>query len=133
MSLRVLSRFGCLLVCVAVAACASPTASVMRLTIKDANSTVNLSPGDVLEIALEGNPTTGYTWQVAADAQALLVQQGEPEFKPDSTLLGSGGLVTLRFQAVQQGTADLKLIYHRIFEPDVLPLRTFDITIVVRK
>jgi inhibitor of cysteine peptidase len=106
---------------------------VTKLIAGDAGSTVHLRQGDALEISLDGNPTTGYTWEVAPDAGALLVQQGNPEFKADSSALGSGGIMTLRFKADHQGTTDLKLIYHRTFEPNVPPLRTFEVKVIVDK
>jgi len=110
-----------------------PQPVMTRLTAKDAGSTVTLRVGDSLEIALEGNPTTGYTWEIAPGAGALMEQWGEREFKPYSSALGSGGMFTLRFKAIQQGEAQLKLIYHRTFEPDVPPLQTFEIKLVVGK
>ena len=125
----------CLIVhclCAALAGC-SGNADHIRLTAAAAGSTVNVRLGATLEISLEGNPTTGYTWELAPDVQELFVPEGEAEFKPDSTLLGSGGLVTLRFKAVQEGAAELKLIYHRTFEPNVPPLRTFAVHVVVGK
>ena len=119
--------------CAALASCASPAASVTRLTAKDAGSTVNVKVGNTLEIALEGNPTTGYTWEIAPESGTLLSQQGEAEFKPASSALGSGGMVTLRFKAMQPGKMQLKLIYHRIFEKNVPPLKSYEIGLVVGK
>ena len=110
-----------------------PAASSTKLTAKDAGSTVNIREGGTLEIALEGNYTTGYMWQAAPDSGTLLAQQGEGQFKPASSALGSGGIITLRFKAVQHGEAQFKLIYHRTFEPNVPPLRTFEIRLVVAK
>ena len=124
---------GCFLVCTTLAACASHKPTMTKLVAKDAGSTVHIREGDILEIALEGNPTTGYTWEVAPAIGALLVQQGEGEYKAESSALGAGGIVTLRFKAIEKGTAELKLIYHRTFEPNVPPLRTFDIKIIVDK
>jgi inhibitor of cysteine peptidase len=85
----------------------------------------------MLVIALEGNPTTGYTWETAPDSSDVVALQGEPQFKADTSALGSGGTMTLQFKAVKQGTAPLKLIYHRTFEPGVAPLQSFDVTVVV--
>jgi len=69
--------------------------------------------------------------EIAPDGGALLSQQGEAEFKPGSSALGSGGIVTLRFKAIQPGTMKLKLIYHRTFEPSVPPLQSYEIGLVV--
>jgi inhibitor of cysteine peptidase len=109
------------------------TASLKKLTEKDAGSAVVMKVGDTLEIALEGNPTTGYTWELAPGSATLLAAQGSADFKPDSKLIGSGGIVTLRFTAVQPGEGSLQLIYHRTFEPKVPPLKTFGIRLEVDK
>jgi inhibitor of cysteine peptidase len=121
-----------LLVVIAVlGACGSLGADPVKLTAQDAGTTLHLKPGETFQIALEGNPTTGYTWEVAPGSGDQVALQGEPEFKADSNALGSGGMMTLQFKAVQQGTAPLKLIYHRTFEPGVAPLQTFEVTVVV--
>jgi predicted secreted protein len=116
---------------IAILAACGAGSDPVKLTAKDAGTTVHLKQGDVLEIALEGNPTTGYTWEAAPDSGSLLALQGEPQFKADSSALGSGGIMTLQFKAVQTGTAPLKLIYHRTFEPGVAPLQSFEVTVVV--
>jgi hypothetical protein len=40
--------------------------------------------------------------------------------------------MTLRFQALKPGTAPLKMINHRSFEPNAAPLQTFEVTVVVQ-
>lgn len=123
----------CLLFFGALGACVLSGGNATKLTAKDAGSTIYVKQGEVLEVTLEGNPTTGYTWEEPAGAGEVLAQQGEPEFKADSSALGSGGMMTLRFKAMQAGTYPLKLIYHRTFEPNVPPLQTYDVTIVVEQ
>ena len=103
----------------------------VRLTHADSGSTIELHPGDKLEIVLPGNPTTGYTWEVRPGAEALLKQKGDPEFAPDSKALGAGGRTTISFDVIAAGKASLVLIYHRTFEQAVPPLRNFGIRVVV--
>ncbi len=114
-----------------LAACEAAGSGPAKLTAKDAGTTVHVKQGETLEIALEGNPTTGYTWEVAPGSGDVVALQGEPQFKADTSALGSGGVMTLQFKAVKQGTAPLKLIYHRTFEAGVAPLQSFEVTIVV--
>ncbi len=123
--------FACLMFGMATGACAARGADPLTLTSKDAGSTVHVKQGDVVTIALEGNPTTGYTWEVAPGSGVGLEQQGEPQFKPDSNARGAGGTMTLQFKASQPGTYPLKLIYHRTFEPNVPPLKSFEAVVVV--
>jgi len=126
--------FPLLLLCavaVALSSCGQSRERPVRITESDAGSTVALRQRQILEVVLQGNPTTGYTWKVVPGAESVLEQQGEPQFEPGSNALGSGGLVTLRFEAVGQGDATLGLIYHRTFEPGVAPLQTFEVRVVV--
>ncbi len=104
---------------------------MLRLTQADSGSTITLHPGDTLEIVLQGNPSTGYTWEVKPGSEALLKQKGEPEFTPDSKALGSEGRMTFRFDVVAVGKGSLVLLYRRTFEPEARPLRTFGIRIVI--
>jgi inhibitor of cysteine peptidase len=86
----------------------------------------------MLVISLEGNPTTGYMWDVAELDDQVLRQIGETEFKPESDAIGAGGVQTLRFETVNSGQTTLKLVYHRPWEEGVEPLETFTIQVVVR-
>ena len=131
MSMQRVPLFACILTCAALAACALPGSGVTKLTAAEAGTAIHVKQGETVEITLEGNPTTGYTWEVVAGTGDVLAQQGETDFKANSNALGSSGMMTLRFKALQLGTVELKLIYHRTFEPNVPPLRTFDVTVVV--
>lgn len=123
--------FAYLVICLTLGACGAQGVDPVTITQKDAGTTIRVKQGSLINVTLEGNPTTGYTWEAAPGAGAGLEPQGEPAFKADSSALGSGGMMTLQFKAAQTGTIDLKLIYHRTFEPNVAPLRTFEVTIVV--
>ena len=118
-------------------ACAAETSqeqskSTIQLTEADAGRLVELRVGDILEVTLPGNPTTGFQWEVSEINSAILEPIGGPEFEPSSNAVGSGGNVTLRFEAVGAGQTELKLIHHRPFEENVPPMQTFEVTITVR-
>lgn len=104
------------------------------LTLGEAKSgsIIKVNSGESFVIILEGNPTTGYTWELDALDPAILQQQGEPDFTPDSDAIGSGGKFTFRFQAISAGQSPLKLIYHRPWEKDVPPLKTFELLVIVK-
>jgi len=116
-----------------LAGCGTTTGGqTVKLTEADAGKRVELAPGDTLEIALEGNPSTGYNWEVESVDNAILKQVGEPQFEADSSAVGSPGVITLAFQALASGQTNLKLIYHRSFEPEVAPLETYEVSVVVK-
>jgi len=109
------------------------TPCCVQLTAADNGSEIELKKGQALIINLEANPTTGYTWDVVEPRDKQVLRQvGEIEFKPESDLIGAGGVQIIRFEVVNAGRAALKLIYHRPWETDVEPLKTFAIQVLAR-
>jgi inhibitor of cysteine peptidase len=107
--------------------------AMVAVSEPDAGSTVRLNAGDRLQVELEGNPSTGYTWEVTARDTAVLTLVGDQEFVPDSGALGSGGRVVTRFEATGAGQSALQMIYHRSFETNAAPLKTFELRVVVEQ
>ncbi|MCF8142608.1 MAG: protease inhibitor I42 family protein [Deltaproteobacteria bacterium] len=104
----------------------------VKLAEKDLGRTVELGIGETLEVELRGNPTTGYVWDIASLDMKILKQIGETEFTPDRKGRGVGGKVIMRFKAQGAGETLLKLIYHRRFEKERPPTKTFEATIIVK-
>ncbi|HIH43800.1 MAG TPA: protease inhibitor I42 family protein [Candidatus Methanoperedenaceae archaeon] len=102
-----------------------------RLNRSDNGSQVMLNRSQTMVIALEANPTTGYTWEIAEVNSSVLRQAGEIEFQPNSSLAGAGGVQSIRLYALAAGQTQLKLVYHRTFEKDVEPVGTFNIQVAV--
>ncbi len=93
---------------------------------------VTVKTGDIIQVVLKGNPTTGYTWTVVlseTDA-TILEQMGDPTYVPESDLIGAGGTFTFRFKALKAGEATLMLGYSRPWE-SVPPLETFTMAVKV--
>ena len=105
----------------------------VMLSEKDTGSTVWILSGETLEVALKGNPTTGYMWEVASVDTTVLVRIGKAEFIPDRMARGAGGMIIVRFKAGKAGQTHLKLIYHRSFEKDIPPVKTFEVTVLVEE
>ncbi|NTW48476.1 MAG: protease inhibitor I42 family protein [Chlorobiales bacterium] len=106
-----------------------------QITEADANQSIELRVGDKLEVVLSGNPTTGFQWEISDADTTILRANGESEFKPSTNndaIVGSGGKVIMRFDAVKAGKMKLGFIYHRVFEKDVPPAQTFEVTVVVK-
>ena len=122
-----------LLAALTLATACSPQQQEVKATIDDNGREKQLKKGQTLVVTLEGNPTTGYSWEVAEPLdEQVLRQAGEAEFKSESDLVGAGGVQVLRFEAVNAGKFTLKLVYHRPWEKDVEPLETYSIQVVVR-
>jgi len=116
----------------AVWLCISVPQPAVTLSEEDAGSTVELRVGDTMEVVLDGNPTTGFSWETVAVDASVLKQLGEPGFEPYTNLIGSGGKFTFRFEAVASGQTLLRLVYHRPWETEVPPEETFEVTVVVQ-
>lgn len=122
--------FGLLSACAANPAEAAP--EDIEATAQDAGKTITLKVGQTLRVSLEGNPSTGYTWEMVAAQGAVLSPVGEPVFKAASDAIGAGGRMTLTFKADAAGEQALKLIYHRVWEKDVPAINTFEMKVVVK-
>ncbi|MBW1782244.1 MAG: protease inhibitor I42 family protein [Deltaproteobacteria bacterium] len=106
----------------------------VQLYQTDCGRTVEMEPGDTLEIVLDGNPTTGYQWKIRPwDTAVVKEVEKEPVYQRKSDALGSGGQFTFYFEAADTGRTTLEFIYLRPFEKDVPPIKSFNVTIVVLK
>jgi inhibitor of cysteine peptidase len=115
-----------------LAACISAGGRPVMLTEENSGQSIDINTGQQLVISLEGNPTTGYTWEVGSMDEAVLKQIGEPEFKSSSGALGAGGVMILQFQAISEGDTALRLVYHRPWEQGIAPEKTFEVNVVVK-
>lgn len=116
---------------VLVSACSSYE-NGRTLTDENSGQTIEMNVGDIFTVELEGNPSTGYTWEVAEMDTALLKQVGETEFETDNDLVGASGVLILRFEAIDTGETALNLVYHRPWEEDIPPEETFEVSLVVK-
>jgi inhibitor of cysteine peptidase len=107
------------------------TSGGVALQASDNGSQVELRRGQNLVVSLEGNPSTGYTWEAGAYDERILRQVGEPAFTPESEAIGAPGRQILRFEALGEGQTTLELVYHRPWE-DTEPEDVFAVEVVVR-
>lgn len=104
----------------------------MRLSESDSGKTVEVGVGDELEIVLPGTPTTGYVWE-ASSPDSNVLKLGKADFITDNKAVGSGGMEVIRFHALAAGKSEVKLIFHRPFEHNVPPSKTFEVTVIIKK
>jgi len=106
----------------------------LRLAEADSGGSFEIQAGGTMDIALEANPSTGYFWELAdPDPEASLLEQvREPIFvSDDPNSVGSGGILTFTFRAVDKGEMIIKLVYLPPGGGDA-PAKTFQIDITVR-
>jgi inhibitor of cysteine peptidase len=124
------------LVAVGVTGCgdsAAAGAGPLKLVEADSGGHYTVKAGDTIEVAIAGNPTTGYEWTALDDDSGLLELVGDPAYvadETDSDIVGSGGTYTFTFTAAAAGEATIELSYARGWE-SVQPLKTFKVTVTV--
>lgn len=97
----------------------------------DSGQTVTMGVGDVLQVALEENQSTDYSWNVVTNDEAVLKQSDKPAYEVDSEAEGAGGEATWVFDAIGPGTSVLRMVYALAQETAVEPAATFDLTVQV--
>jgi len=104
----------------------------IHLTDADNGKQVAVKSGDVIVVALESNPTTGFSWQLTEMDNTVLKQVGEVKYESGGkNIPGAGGTETFRFEALSTGEVTLTLWYMRPWE-SVQPLEIFTIQVVVQ-
>ena len=96
-------------------------------------STIETTVGQDIVIALESNPTTGYTWRVSGRVDQSIVGLISSDYEPSAstTALGVSGHQRWTFRAVGRGTTTIRLDYARPWEL-TSPAKSTTFTLVVR-
>jgi inhibitor of cysteine peptidase len=92
------------------------TAKVIRVTV-----------GETFALALEGNPSTGYTWQADVDDRHL--EQIAQEFEPTGKGVGAAGHEVCRFHALKTGKTRIALAYQRPWDREARETRQIEVVI----
>ena len=111
------------------------------VTVKESvnGSTVTIGTGDRLRVELPSNPSTGYSWQTMELNSWVLARTKRPVYTPDwvvgadrQRMVGSGGKLTLEYEAIGAGTSPVRIAYSRPWETNAAPAKTFQLTVVVK-
>ncbi len=101
------------------------------LTGSDNGKTIQAHIDDTISIALDSNPSTGYSWAIEKNNTTLLTLK-QSEFSGSNGVPGSGGTQTFTFVAKSAGTVNLQLKYWRSFEGDKSITRRFAVTLHIQ-
>ena len=120
--------------CAAIPAGAAPatavkgTGTMVTLNAQDNGGRVTARVGDVLELHLGENATTGYRWAPDSyDTGRLELVETTANYP--AAALGSGGQAVFRFRVTAAGAADLTLKYWRHWEGAASIIQRFAVTI----
>jgi inhibitor of cysteine peptidase len=109
--------------------CPSPKAR--EFTASDNGRTVTLPTGTHFTVRLASNITTGYSWQLDALDQAVVLNSGNNYIGPAAPMPGAGGYEDWDFVTQAAGTTTLHMAYRRPWEQGSPPADTFALTITV--
>ena len=99
----------------------------------DPEETIDISANKefVVLIALESNPTTGYSWQASYDETMLELVEESYELGEYTKqgLVGAGGTELFRFRALKSGQAEITMVYKRPWEAEILDQKVFTVEV----
>jgi predicted secreted protein len=124
-----------LLLLFVLASCAQPEprpSKEVSIAWSEIDQGVGLEVGDMLEVVLPANLSTGYLWEVGFYNQSVLKPYGEPEIFSTSTNPGQEESQRLHFEAIGEGETQLVLLYRRSFEEEDVNQLTFQVDVTVK-
>ena len=99
------------------------------LNERDRDRTVEVPIGVVLDVRLQENPTTGYSWTVEA---ANGLEQLENSFETGGAAIGAARVRVLRFRAAHPGSLELRLKHWRQWEGEASVTDRFGARFIVK-
>jgi inhibitor of cysteine peptidase len=90
---------------------------------------VQIHVGEVFEITLPENPTTGFRWHFEASGESFCSLLDDHFEASPQNLPGQGGRHYWHFKAVQVGSGDITLVYRRSWEQTGTPARKFTLRV----
>lgn len=101
----------------------------LKLTKTSNGKTVKVQKGERIYISLEGNPTTGFTWNDATKSKVVKLD-GNVTHRASSRLIGAPGASAAKFEAVSIGKGTIVLEYKRTWEKKTAA-ETFKVDVIV--
>jgi predicted secreted protein len=110
-------------------ACSDDSDSSGSVPVYHEGDSITIDNGKEFVIALDANPSTGYTWDAGKNPNVKLVSSKQVSSKDAQP--GASGTQRMTFKANKTGSSTLELAYARQFEGGVPPAKTasFDVTV----
>jgi inhibitor of cysteine peptidase len=91
---------------------------------------VTLAVGQVMEVSLSENPTTGFRWDLKTKAEPAC-ELVASTFASSGGHPGNGGIHRWQFRAVRPGSGEIELEYRRSWEKDAAPAKVYKLGVRV--
>ena len=106
-------------------------APVMEFTESDDGKTVSMQVGSEFRVSLDGNPTTGYSWNATLSEGLELLDSNFTTAEQPPGMVGVGGIFFWDVRASGKGTQEFSAIYMRPWENVTGEEDTFSMTFIV--
>ncbi|MEA1985297.1 MAG: protease inhibitor I42 family protein [Euryarchaeota archaeon] len=110
---------------------ASVSVSKEIFTGNDTGLSVRVNAGDLVQVELLENPTTGYSWDLSATDGLVLQDDQYVVYEHEEGMAGVGGVHTWTFEAQNHGEQVISGIYKRSWENETGDEQTFDLIVTV--
>lgn len=120
-----------LVILISLIGCSPTTLIINENNQKDKYS---VKKGDILEVILNTNPSTGYEWTIVnIDTSKLNIvdEKYTPKIVNDK-IVGSGGSKTHIFKSIDKGKTTVDFIYSRPFEKELPPKKKFHVNLEIK-
>ncbi len=118
-SIRILLiRILCFVLLIFVSGCLTGRSTAVNSDLSGSDTTI-YSVGEIVEVNLSANPSTGYTWIVDENYDRRVIEFISkvyiPHQPPDSEPIktGSGGVEVITFKVIGKGQTKINLTYNR--------------------
>ena len=89
---------------------------------------IKVKLGDIFEVVLDSNPSTGYRWEVDFDTEFVKLE--EKSYMPLSSKFGGGGREQFRYLSLKHGKTTITMQYKRSWEKRIIKKEKFVIEII---
>lgn len=95
---------------------------------------ISVRKGEIFEIQLESNPTTGYRWYTSFDNRIVNFTNenykiNSQESNKNNSSFGKPGYQIFKFKAIKAGKTIIKIKYQRSWEKEPIESRVYFISI----
>lgn len=126
--MKTISFFAAITMATTVAFAAEPPAAIPHETLPPITAQV----GEQFTVALDSNPSTGYSWQIVAFDQAVVTLISSEFKRADKPMPGVSGKQIWTFKAVGKGETSIAFKYSRPWERNTPPAKTASVGVTVR-
>ena len=138
MKLRILAIFAMIIILHSLSACVTSRDIHVEVSCDQFNENhhtrneLQVEIGDKIRVKLCSNPTTGFQWEYETSGENVLKEEDYDFEEPGSNVPGAVGIEVWTFEAVEQGTTEVIMVYSQPWEGGEKAVWTYTMTVTVQ-